>query len=156
MKNEIIIDTYNRLHQAELRNTEKDASGAPLPAPVTEPVTERSPSFHDKISSDASLTPDGEEPTEEEKATLTHVGEALPASAWLVAVIEFCERFTYYGVSGIFQNYVQQPYDRSGGIPGALDMGHEAATGLTTFFQVDQVHLYRATCANHLSSFGVM
>lgn len=64
-------------------------------------------------------TPDGEEPTEYEKRTLRHVGESLPFSAWLVAVVELCERFTYYGVSGIFMNYAQNPLDGSKG-PGAL------------------------------------
>ena len=64
-------------------------------------------------------TPDGEQPTEYEKRTLRHVGENLPFSAWLVAVVELCERFTYYGVSGIFMNYAQNPLDGSKG-PGAL------------------------------------
>lgn len=79
-------------------------------------------------------TPDGEEPTDEEKATLRHVAENLPISAWLVAVVELCERFTYYGMSGLFQNYVNNPLDGSQG-RGALGMGHQGATGLTTFFQ---------------------
>jgi hypothetical protein len=50
-------------------------------------------------------TADEEEPSEEEKKTLRRVGEWLPWSAWLVAIVEFCERFTYYGCQGIFQNY---------------------------------------------------
>jgi POT family proton-dependent oligopeptide transporter len=42
--------------------------------------------------------------------------------------------FTYYGASGIFQNYIQLP--RSGELGrGALGMGHQGATGLSTFFQ---------------------
>lgn len=83
---------------------------------------------------DVSPTPDGQEPTEEEKVSLRHVAENLPISAWLVAVVELCERFTYYGMSGLFQNYVQHPLDGSQG-RGALGMGHQGATGLTTFFQ---------------------
>lgn len=79
-------------------------------------------------------TPDGEEPNAEEVATLRHVAEHLPISAWLVAVVELCERFTYYGMSGMFQNYVDRPLDGSEG-RGALGMGHQGATGLTTFFQ---------------------
>lgn len=81
-----------------------------------------------------SVTPDGEEPNEDEKATLRHVAENLPLSAWLVAIIELCERFTYYGMQGLFQNYVNNPLDGSMG-RGALGMGHQGATGLTTFFQ---------------------
>lgn len=79
-------------------------------------------------------TPDGEEPNDVEKRTLRHVAENLPVSAWLVAIVELCERFTYYGMSGLFQNYVQRPLDGSDG-RGALGMGHQGATGLTTFFQ---------------------
>jgi POT family proton-dependent oligopeptide transporter len=37
-------------------------------------------------------------------------------------------------MSGLFQNYVQRPLDGSQG-RGALGMGHQGATGLTTFFQ---------------------
>ncbi|RAH70165.1 peptide MFS transporter [Aspergillus aculeatinus CBS 121060] len=79
-------------------------------------------------------TPDGEEPNQEEVRTLRHVAEHLPVSAWLVAVVELCERFTYYGMSGMFQNYIQRPLDGSQG-RGALGMGQRGATGLTTFFQ---------------------
>lgn len=78
-------------------------------------------------------TPEGETPTEHEKATLRHVGESLPFAVFLVAIIELCERFTYYGCQGIFQNYVQRPLDGSQGA-GALGMGHQGATGLTTFY----------------------
>jgi POT family proton-dependent oligopeptide transporter len=77
---------------------------------------------------------EGRVPTEEEKNTLTHVGEPLPWAAFLVAVVELCERFTYYGASGLFQNYIQRPLDGSEG-RGALGMGHKGATGLSTFFQ---------------------
>jgi proton-dependent oligopeptide transporter, POT family len=68
-----------------------------------------------------SVTPDGEEPNEHEKATLHHIGERLPISAWLVAIVELCERFTYYGVQGLFQNYTQRPLDGSLG-RGALGL----------------------------------
>ncbi|PKX90380.1 peptide MFS transporter [Aspergillus novofumigatus IBT 16806] len=79
-------------------------------------------------------TPDGEEPTAEEAKNLRHIAENLPVSAWLVAIVELCERFTYYGMSGLFQNYVNNPLDGSKG-RGALGLGHQGATGLTTFFQ---------------------
>ena len=79
-------------------------------------------------------TSDGEEPNDEEKKKLRHVAENLPISAWLVAIVELCERFTFYGMSGIFQNYINLPLDGSQG-RGALGMGHQGATGLNTFFQ---------------------
>ena len=31
----------------------------------------------------------------------------LPLSAWLVIIIEGCERFAYFGLSGPLQNYLQ-------------------------------------------------
>lgn len=42
-------------------------------------------------------TADGEEPNEYEKGTLRRIGENLPASAYLIAIVELTERFTYYG-----------------------------------------------------------
>ena len=38
-----------------------------------------------------------EEPTDEERKTLRRIGDKFPASAYLIAVVELCERFTYYG-----------------------------------------------------------
>lgn len=73
-------------------------------------------------------TPDGGEPNEEEKRTLRKVSDKLPWSAFLVCVIELCERFTYYGLSGPFQNYIENAYgDKS--LPGAIGLGQTGATG---------------------------
>lgn len=79
-------------------------------------------------------TPDGAEPNEYEKQTLRRIGENLPASAFLIAVVELTERFTYYGAQGLFQNYINNPTDGSNGTAG-LGLGHQAATGLNLFFQ---------------------
>lgn len=64
---------------------------------------------------------EGDEPTEHERSTLRRVSDTIPWSAFLVAVIELCERFTYYGLSGPFQNYIQNPYDDPR-LPGAIGM----------------------------------
>ncbi|KAG0291381.1 peptide transporter ptr2 [Linnemannia gamsii] len=79
----------------------------------------------------------GREPTAEEVATLRRVADHIPASAWLVVVVEFCERFTYYGLSGPFQNYIQYPYtgERGADHPGAIGKGQQTATALNYFFQ---------------------
>lgn len=37
---------------------------------------------------------DGLEPTEHEKKTLRRIGDKFPTSAYLIAVVELCERFT--------------------------------------------------------------
>ncbi|KAJ5481131.1 Peptide transporter PTR2 [Penicillium diatomitis] len=63
------------------------------------------------------VTPDGGEPTDNEKRSLRHIAENLPISAWLVAIVELCERFTYYGMSGLFQNYVFRPFRNPDGTP---------------------------------------
>ncbi|ORX58075.1 PTR2-domain-containing protein [Hesseltinella vesiculosa] len=80
-------------------------------------------------------------PTEEDWKTLPEVGDRIPLSAFLVVLIEFCERFTYYGLNGPFQNYLQQPLpdgfpagNNPNGQPGALNKGQQTATALTTFF----------------------
>ncbi|KAH8553481.1 POT family-domain-containing protein [Umbelopsis sp. PMI_123] len=80
---------------------------------------------------------DGPEPTEEEWATLREMADAIPVSAFLVILIEFCERFTYYGLTGPFQNYIQNPPPPSypADTPGALGRGQQTATALVTFFQ---------------------
>jgi POT family proton-dependent oligopeptide transporter len=56
----------------------------------------------DASSDDYSDASDEPEPTAEEKGHLRHVPEALPLTTSLIAVIELCERFTYYDISGIF------------------------------------------------------
>lgn len=49
------------------------------------------------------------EPTSEDWKNLPEVSDSIPKAAFLVILIEFCERFTYYGLSGPFQNYIQNP-----------------------------------------------
>ncbi|ODQ80456.1 hypothetical protein BABINDRAFT_35725 [Babjeviella inositovora NRRL Y-12698] len=88
------------------------------------------------ISNDASTEVEGDEgryPTGEEMKALRHVSETIPLSCWLVAVVELCERFAYYGLSGPFQNYMQNgPDDVPAGI---LNLGNQGATALSYFFQ---------------------
>lgn len=90
-------------------------------------------SITDNSEKDVGETPVGGVPNDYEKSTLRHVGESLPYSVFLVAIIELCERFTYYGCQGIFQNYIQKPLDGSLG-NGGLGLGHQGATGLSTFY----------------------
>lgn len=72
-------------------------------------------------------------PTEEDLATLRKVADNLPWSAFIVALVELCERFTYYGLSGPFQNYIQyHPHDTP--VRGGIGLGQSRATGLTNLF----------------------
>lgn len=49
--------------------------------------------------------------------------------------MELCERFTYYGLSGPFQNYMSNSYHDPNGLPGAIGLDQTGATGLSNFFQ---------------------
>ncbi|CZR65601.1 probable MFS peptide transporter, putaitve [Phialocephala subalpina] len=81
-----------------------------------------------------------EYPTEEELATLRRVSGKILWTAYSVAFVELCERFSYYGTIAVFVNFIQQPLPPGSstgagkeGQSGALDMGQRAAFGLTTF-----------------------
>jgi POT family proton-dependent oligopeptide transporter len=75
----------------------------------------------------------GYAPTEEELATLRTVSDRLPLAAWSVAIVELGERFTYYGITGPFQNYMQ---NKRGGLrPGAIGLGQQGSSALSYFFQ---------------------
>jgi hypothetical protein len=53
------------------------------------------------------------EPTEEDWANLREISDKIPKAAYLVILVEFCERFTFYGLTGPFQNYIQNPAPES-------------------------------------------
>ncbi|CAI6091904.1 unnamed protein product [Clonostachys chloroleuca] len=82
-------------------------------------------------------------PTEEEWQTLPRVAGSIPWTAWTVAFVEFVERFSYYGTSAVFVNFIQKPLPPGSNTgsgflktsSGALGMGQRASTGLTTFNQ---------------------
>jgi len=83
-----------------------------------------------------------EYPTEEELRTLRRVSGQIPWSAYTIAFVELCERFSYYGTTAVFVNFIQQPLPEGSntgagkeGQSGALGMGQRASTGLTTFNQ---------------------
>lgn len=67
-------------------------------------------------------------PSDEEKRTLRRVPDHLPWSAFLVAVVELCERFAFYGLSGPFQNYISNSANDPSGNPGALGKKHGLLT----------------------------
>lgn len=103
---------------------EKDAGGGTLisdekPAPLYEQEL-------------GGIDEDGSEyPTQEELDTLRHIPYTLHPRTWLVCVIELCERFCYYGVSGIFNNYISHSYGSGppytgDDLPGAIGRGQLA------------------------------
>ncbi|KAG9234524.1 putative peptide transporter ptr2 [Amylocarpus encephaloides] len=79
-------------------------------------------------------------PTEEDLATLRRVSGIIPWTAYTIAFVELCERFSYYGTTAVFVNFIQQDLPEGSntgagfaGQSGALGMGQRASTGLTTF-----------------------
>ncbi|TIB12548.1 hypothetical protein E3P89_01602 [Wallemia ichthyophaga] len=87
---------------------------------------------------------EGTFPTEEEQAVLPRTSESVSWYVFLIVLVEFAERFAYYGITGVFANEIQNPMptgSTAGNLvsdmsetPGALDMGQQASTGLTNFF----------------------
>lgn len=101
-----------QLHQELGASDEKhrDVMGGPLTSEVKDLPQATEHGFLDEkaVSTDSSdpeqsETPDGQLPSLWERKHLRRMGESLPMSAFLVAIIELCERFTYYGCSGLFQ-----------------------------------------------------
>ncbi|KAF5366602.1 hypothetical protein D9758_008970 [Tetrapyrgos nigripes] len=82
-------------------------------------------------------------PTEEERLTLRRVSDKIPWPAYLIAIVELAERFSYYGTSVLLTNFIQQslpPGSHTGaggpnGQSGALGQGLQTTNGLTTFYQ---------------------
>jgi POT family proton-dependent oligopeptide transporter len=80
-------------------------------------------------------------PTFEDLKTLRRVPAKIPLTLFSIAFIELCERFSYYGTTIVFTNFIQQPLPDGSTTgadheqPGALGMGQRAATGITTFNQ---------------------
>ncbi|KXN81957.1 putative peptide transporter ptr2 [Leucoagaricus sp. SymC.cos] len=82
-------------------------------------------------------------PTEEERVILRRVADSIPWNAYLIGFVELAERFSFYGSSVVFTNFIQQslpPGSHTGaggtdGQSGALGLGQQTATGLSTFYQ---------------------
>ncbi|KAI0330301.1 oligopeptide transporter [Cubamyces sp. BRFM 1775] len=95
-------------------------------------------------------------PTEEERLTLRRVSDSIPWSAYLIALCELAERFSYYGTTVVFTNFIQQPLpkgSRTGADvaqAGALGLGQRASTGIGTFntFWVYVIPLFGAYIAD--------
>ncbi|KAJ7076586.1 peptide transporter PTR2A [Mycena belliarum] len=82
-------------------------------------------------------------PTEEERLTLRRVADTIPWNAYLIALVELAERFSFYGAGVVFTNFIQYPLPAGShtgaglrdGQSGALGKGQQASTGITTFYQ---------------------
>lgn len=85
-----------------------------------------------------------DKPTEEDLRTLKRVSGPIKWSMWTIAFVELCERFSYYGSSVLYTNFVNRPLPdgsttgaapNHNDLPGALGMGPKAAQGISLFNQ---------------------
>ena len=122
-----------------------------------------------EIGSDTPST----EPTIEELKTLRRVSGKITWQMMTITFVEFCERFSYYGTTAVFVNFIQQsrPFgSRTGNIqdntacisrlgldaclqPGGLGQDQQAATGLTVSAIMVLQTPNRDFTANHLTDF---
>ncbi|KAK5996913.1 putative peptide transporter ptr2 [Cladobotryum mycophilum] len=85
-----------------------------------------------------------DKPTAEELQTLRRISGKIKWSMYTIAFVELCERFSYYGSSVLYTNFVNRPLPpgsttgaapSADGLPGALGMGTQAAQGISLFNQ---------------------
>ncbi|KAJ7796090.1 peptide/h+ symporter protein [Mycena olivaceomarginata] len=100
---------------------------------------------HRSTSDADSVLANSEGVTAHEIATLRHVRDKMPWQAFSVAAVEFAERWTYYGTTNIYNNYIRAPLppgSRDGsvlpqnrliGVAGALGLGQEKSFAVRTF-----------------------
>ncbi|KAL1897739.1 hypothetical protein Cpir12675_002238 [Ceratocystis pirilliformis] len=103
---------------------------------------------------------DGQEPTEEELATLPRVSGPIDWAIYTISFAELCERFSYYGSAVLYTNFVNRPlpegsttgasHGTTSSTPGALGMGTKAAQAisLTNQFWAYLVPLFGAWLAD--------
>ncbi|KAH7075833.1 oligopeptide transporter [Paraphoma chrysanthemicola] len=66
-------------------------------------------------------------PSDEDIKNLRHVVDDLPITVWIASFVGAAERFTFYGLTAPWQNYMQNALDARGA-PGALGLGQSRAT----------------------------
>lgn len=117
---------YTSVAQIDESNAELNARGKEVANKARDSEFEDG---YEDSSDDASI------PTQEDLFVLRRVADRVPYGAFLVAVVELCERFAYYGLSGPFQNYISNAYEDPTGLPGALGLKQSGATAMTNLFQ---------------------
>ncbi|KUL84382.1 hypothetical protein ZTR_06329 [Talaromyces verruculosus] len=72
-------------------------------------------------------------PTTDIDPDLPRVLEKVPGTVWVVAFIAAAERFTYWGITTPWQNYMQNPLGHKS-LPGALGLGEAKASTIYNIF----------------------
>jgi dipeptide/tripeptide permease len=68
-------------------------------------------------------------PTEHELRTLRRVPANIPIIAYLICIVEFSERASYYGVQPLISNFVNRPMPTGGNGWGAPPVGDQQTAG---------------------------
>ena len=68
-------------------------------------------------------------PNEEEAIILRKVADSIPLTAWLLCLVEFAERASYYGAKSVFSNFMQFPLPLGGNGAGAPARGSQGTAG---------------------------
>ncbi|RAH41310.1 putative MFS peptide transporter [Aspergillus brunneoviolaceus CBS 621.78] len=101
----------------------------------------QTPEKEDAVITATRYDDDGREiPTVEEEQSLRRVAGKVKWTAYTIAFVELCERFSYYGTTAVYTNFIQQPLPAGSdtgaggsGQSGALGQGQRTSTALTTF-----------------------
>ncbi|KAJ7714126.1 peptide/h+ symporter protein [Mycena metata] len=108
-------------------------------------LSDESKGVEDIEESSDSVLENSDGVTQRDLETLRHVRDKIPWQAFTVAVVEFAERWTYYGTTNLYNNYIRAPLppgsrngsvaraDRAIGVAGALGKGQEKSFAIQTF-----------------------
>lgn len=135
--------TINLDHDAIARSglVDPEHHGINPNTPPRGSIDVRKASVHQSVHTEES---EGDLPTEEELHTLRRVSGKIKWAMYTIAFIELCERFSYYGSSVLYTNFVGQrlPAGSNTGAPsdpdgqaGALGKGPQAAQAISLFNQ---------------------
>ncbi|KAL1744893.1 POT family-domain-containing protein [Schizophyllum fasciatum] len=91
------------------------------------------------------IVPGSEGVTYREMDSLRHVSDKINISSFLVIIVEFSERWSYYGTINVLNNYIRAPLppgsvdgsvpaeNRANGVAGALGKGQQISFSIRTF-----------------------
>ena len=68
-------------------------------------------------------------PTEEELMILPRVAGTIPWSAYILCVVEFAERSSFYGCNNVLKNFIRAPLPEGGNGAGAPPRGSQKTAG---------------------------
>ncbi|QUC18886.1 uncharacterized protein UV8b_03127 [Ustilaginoidea virens] len=103
----------------------------PQPQPVSGETKTLEPTTPNSHHGDIAILNQGYEgkPTDEEFKNLRRVPVQIPTIAYLLCIVEFCERASYIGCAQVWTNYINRPLPKGGNGYGAVAGGSQATQG---------------------------